>query len=85
MKVLVKSHLGGYTVSREWVMEEYKHHLLRKRRLAKRPPSEKPPVDLDNSEPWMENPKTIDDLLWIAQQVNKRVEEYGPKNPALHQ
>lgn len=84
MKILVKSHLGGYTVSREWVMEEYKHHLLRKRRLAKRPAPKKPPVDLDNSEPWMEDPKTIDDLLWIAQQVNKRVEEYGPKNPTIH-
>jgi hypothetical protein len=74
MKVFVKSHLGGYTVSREWVMEEYKNHLLLKRRLAKRPPTKKQPVDLDNSEPWMENPKTIDDLVWIAQQVNKTAE-----------
>jgi hypothetical protein len=76
MKVLVKSHLGGYTVSREWVMEEYKHHLLRKRRLAKRPPPKKSAVNLDNSEPWMKDPQTIDDLVWIAQQVNKTAEAW---------
>lgn len=81
MKVLVKSHLGGYTVSREWVMEEYKQHLLRKRRLAQRPAHKKPSVNLDNSVPWMENPKTIDDLVWIAQQVNKTAEIW--KRPSM--
>ncbi len=74
MKKLVKSHRGGYTVSREWVMEEYKNHLLRKRRHAKQPAQKPPAIDLDNSEPWMENPRTIDDLVWIALQINKNAD-----------
>jgi len=82
MQILVKSRLGGYTTNPEWVMEEYKNHLARKIRLAKRgktEPSPRTDVNLDNSEPWMENPKTVDDLIWIAQQVNQLAEQWKPK------
>ena len=82
MKVLVRSHRGGYTLSREWVMEEYKNHLARKHRESKRPKrpaKEKPEIDLDNSEPWMENPQTVDDLVWIAEQVNQTAKVWGPR------
>lgn len=60
-------------------MMEYKDHLARKARLAKQGKEERKPrtdIDLDNSEPWMENPETIDDLIWIAQQVNRLAEEW---------
>lgn len=84
MKILVKSHRGGWTTSSEWVAEEYKNHLALKHRHAKRPPVKTRQVDLENSEPWMESPRSIKDLLWIAQQVQKRVDQYGPKHSVLH-
>lgn len=41
-----------------------------------------------NSQPWVENPKTIKDLLYIADQVTRLSEIYGPdgiiqKNPGM--
>ncbi len=84
MKILVKSHRGGWTTNPEWVAEEYKNHLALKHRRAKHPPVTTTTVDLGNSEPWMENPRSIADFLWIAQQVQQRVDQYGPESSVLH-
>jgi len=84
MKILVKSHRGGWTTNPEWVKEEYKNRLALKHRRAKRPPVKIREMDLDNSEPWMEAPRSIEDLLWIAQQVQQRVDQHGPKSSVVH-
>ena len=45
-------------------------------RRARRGPAKPGPKILDNSEPWLANPKTVDDLWYIAQCVQERVEQF---------
>jgi hypothetical protein len=71
-----------------WVLREYADRQslrrLRERRLAARRAKglpEIPPSKItDNSEPWLENPRTVDDFIYIAEQVNALVEEWGPRS-----
>ena len=82
--ILVKSHRGGRTLSPEWVMERYKQKLARQHRERKkgsknRDAEKSVVVNLDNSAPWMSDPKSIDDLVWIALQINQRAEQWKVK------
>ena len=71
-----------------WVLREYADRQsmrrLRERRLAARRAKglpEIPPSKItDNSEPWLENPRTVDDFIYIAEQVNALVEKWGPRS-----
>lgn len=47
----------------------------RERERGPRPPRPKIP---DNSEPWLENPSSVADCIWIAQQVQELVNKWGP-------
>jgi hypothetical protein len=58
------------------VQEEYCAEVARRfrqQRRGLRPPGPKIP---DNSEPWNPDPRTVDDLWEIAQQVQQRVDEF---------
>lgn len=53
--------------------------LERRERAGTRPPKSK---ITDNSEPWLENPDSVADYWFIATQVNKAVEKWGPRPTA---
>ncbi len=55
--------------------------ISRKVMAKRRPPKPKPAVPItDNSTPWVENPRTIEDLLFIARSTQELVEKWGPKS-----
>jgi hypothetical protein len=58
------------------VQEEYCAEVARRFRARRRGPRPPGPKIPDNSEPWIANPKTIDDLWMIAQCVQQRVDEF---------
>ena len=68
--------LRRYSPPIERVKDEYSRMLARRRMMALRGPRPKHPPTPDNSEPWIANPKTIDDLWEIAQCVQRRVDEF---------
>ena len=60
-------------------MREYADVLTRRRLKKKREeelghPIEKSKIE-DNSERWMENPQTIEDYLWISDQIRQVIEQ----------
>jgi len=57
------------------VQEEYCAEVARRLRQQRRGTPPAGPKIPDNSEPWIEAPKTIDDLWAIAQSVQQRVDE----------
>ena len=77
-----------FRTPRAWILREYADRAtlrrLRERRLADRRarglPEIQPSLITDNSEPWLENPRTVDDLIFIAEQVNACVEQWGPRS-----
>lgn len=58
-------------------MREYADVLTMRRLRKKREEKLGHPIPkskiTDNSEPWMENPETLQDFLWISGQVNELV------------
>ncbi len=59
------------------VQEEYCAEVARRFRQRRRGPRPAGPKIPDNSEPWIADPKTIDDLWTIAQCVQERVDEFA--------
>lgn len=77
----------GYRPSIRRLQEDFAARLARKRMLEKIAerrggPSNKPAIDLSNSEPWMARPNCLADDWHIAQQVAKDVETWGPQATA---
>ena len=69
-----------YSPPLERIKEEYSRMVRRKVMAARRPPTEKPRTPIpDNSTPWIENPTTIADLLFISDRVRELEEQWGPK------
>ncbi|MEM9478435.1 MAG: hypothetical protein AAGA58_02105 [Verrucomicrobiota bacterium] len=73
--------MPGYKTPIKYLRMEYANRQtlrrMRKKREEERrakglPPMEKSKIT-DNSVPWIENPKTIDDLVAIARMVEKAV------------
>ena len=60
---------------------EFAQRLARRRMLRKlREKNPHPDKTInDNSEPWLPNPSSIEDYWYIAQRVNERVEQWGPR------
>lgn len=68
--------LRRYTPPISRLQEEYSAEIARRWRRARRGPIQAGPKIMDNSEPWMAEPKTVDDLWQIAQWVQERVEQF---------
>ncbi len=68
--------LTRYHPSIRRLQEDFAARLARKRMLEKRGPRPEKSKITDNSVPWMDNPDSISDYLYIASQVNKRVEAW---------
>ena len=64
---------------------DFAQRLARKRMLAKiREKNPHPDKKImDNSEPWLRDPRSVEDYWYIAQQVNERVKKWGPQATAL--
>lgn len=68
--------LPRYSPPIERVKEEYARKVaweLMQKKRGPRPPRPKIP---DNSEPWIAEPKTVDDLWEISECARRRVEEF---------
>jgi len=65
-------------------MREYADVLVMRRLRKKREEKLGGPIAqskiTDNSEPWLEKPKSLADCLWINEQVTKLSERYAPKS-----
>lgn len=77
----------GYRPSIRRLQEDFAARLARKRmreRIAARrtEPLIKPIIELSNSEPWLENPNSWADDWFIAQQVAKDANRWGPRATA---
>ena len=72
--------LRRYSPPIERVKDEYSRMLARRRMMALRGPRPKHPPTPDNSEPWIANPKTVEELWSIAEEVQALVEKWGPRN-----
>lgn len=63
-----------YRTPREFVMREYADVLTMRRLRKKREAKLGRPIPksniIDNSERWMEKPQTLQDFLWVSEQVN---------------
>lgn len=68
--------LRRYTPPIRRLQEEYSADMWRRWRQAKRGPRKPGPKIPDNSEPWVAEPKTVDDLWQIACWVDECVEEF---------
>lgn len=68
--------LRRYSPPIERVKEEYSRMIARRMMRKKRGPRPEHPRTPDNSEPWIANPKNVDDLWEIAQCVQRRVDEF---------
>ncbi len=75
--------LRRYTPPIARLQEEYSSMIAARVRKARRerergpqPPRPKIP---DNSEPWLRDPRTVEDLWYIAQCVEECVEQWGPR------
>lgn len=66
--------LRRYTPPIRRLQEDYSAEIARRWRSARRGPRKPGPKIMDNSEPWMAEPKTVDDLWQIAQWVQERVD-----------
>ena len=65
--------LRRYTPPIRRVQEDYSAEVARQWRRARSGPPQAGPKIPDNSEPWMAEPKSVDDLWQIAQWVQERV------------
>jgi hypothetical protein len=77
----------GYRPSIRRLQEDFAARLARKRMLEKIAerrggPSVKSAIDLSNSEPWLAHTSCLADDWFIAQQVTKDVEKWGPQATA---
>lgn len=70
--------LKRYMPSRESIKEEFSRELRYKLRSGKRSPRIHQSVP-DNSQPWLENPRTVAEWLYIAQCVQALEDKWGPK------
>ena len=68
--------LRRYTPPIRRLQEDYRAEIARRVRRARRGPAKPGPKIPSNSEPWLANPKTVDDLWYIAQCVQERVEQF---------
>ena len=68
--------LRCYRPSIRRVQEEYCAEVARRLMRQRRGPRPAAPKTPDNSEPWIADPKTVDDLWEIAQRVQERVEQF---------
>ena len=73
--------LRRYTPPIRRLQEDYSAAIARRWRRARRGPVPPGPKIPDNSEPWMAQPKTVDDLWQIAQWVQERVEQFQKWRP----
>lgn len=71
--------LRRYSPPIERVKDEYSRMLARRRMMALRGPRQKHPPTPDNSEPWIANPQTVEELWGVAQEVQALVEKWGPR------
>ena len=70
-----------YAPPLERIKEEYARMVQRRVMAKRRPPRPQPKAPIpDNSTPWVENPKTIGELMEIAKSVQALVDKWGPKN-----
>lgn len=64
-------------------MREYADVLTMRRLRKKREEKLGRPIPkskiTDNSEPWMKNPNSLADILWINEQITELCERYAPK------
>ena len=72
--------LRRYSPPIERVKDDYSRMLARRRMMALRGPRAKHPPTPDNSEPWIEEPKTVEELWSIAQEVQALADKWGPRN-----
>lgn len=77
----------GYRPSIRQLQEDFAARLARKRMLEKIAerrvtPARKPAIDLSNSEPWIARTTCLADDWYVAQQVAKDVETWGPQATA---
>jgi hypothetical protein len=66
-----------YRIPVERLKEEWAFRQRMDRLRSKRPGS-RPPKLADNSEPWIHEPRSIDELLQIARSVNQTVAKWAP-------
>ncbi|MEI6535359.1 MAG: hypothetical protein WCN98_08480 [Verrucomicrobiaceae bacterium] len=57
------------------------HRKMTERRHAARPSLATAPKIPDNSEPWLPHlPRNLAECMWIADQIAREVEKWGPKS-----
>ncbi len=67
--------LRRYTPPIRRLQEDYSAEIARRRMRALRGPRKPGPKIPDNSEPWIRNPRTVDELWQISQWVQERVDQ----------
>lgn len=70
-----------YSPPLERIKEEYARQVREKVMARRRPPRPLNPAHPipDNSTPWLEQPRTVGDFLFIARCVQDLVEQWGPR------
>ena len=69
-------HLTQYHPSIRRLQEDFAARLARRRMMANRGPRSPKSGITDNSVPWLENPNSVADYLYIARKVNETVEAW---------